>query len=61
MRSALDRGPGRGARRLPTDALVHDDGEDPKRVTVYDPDPERTVTTWITVDARRAVPLEDVA
>lgn len=51
------------AARLPSYDLVYgfDDEVDPATVTVYDPDPERIVTAWITVEATVAVPLEDVA
>lgn len=37
-----------------------DDREDPAEVTVYpaDADDEALVTTWLTVDAEHAVPLE---
>lgn len=38
-----------------------DDPDDPGEVTIYEPDAESVTTSWITVEARYAVPIEDVA
>lgn len=38
-----------------------DDPDDPKSVTVFAPDAEDVATTWLSIDARYAIPLEDVA
>lgn len=48
---------------LPTFDLDYgfDDPGDPKSVTVFAPDAEDVATAWLSMDARYAVPLEDVA
>lgn len=38
-----------------------DDPDDPGEVTIYAPDAETVTTSWISIEARRAVSLEDVA
>lgn len=51
------------AATLPTFDLDYglDDPDDPTAVTVFDPGAEDASTTWLTMDRRHAVPLEDVA
>lgn len=51
------------AAALPTFDLDYgmDDPDEPTSVTVFDPDAEDASTTWLTMDRRHAVPLEDVA
>lgn len=42
-------------------ACHYDDTEDPAEVTVFDPDSADVTTTWLTVDAESAVPLDRIA
>lgn len=47
---------------LPTFDLryLYDDTETPSELTIFSPDMETLTTSWITIDASHAVPLEDI-
>ena len=47
---------------LPTFALDYgfDDPHDPRELTIFAPDAESVTTSWISIDAGHAVPIEDV-
>ena len=48
---------------LPTFELDYgfDDPNDPRELTIFAPDAESVTTSWLSIDARFAVPIEDVA
>lgn len=39
---------------------LFDDADDPREVTIFDPDPSRLTTEWITADHEAAVVLDQV-